>query len=165
MRIRVRRVGTHSLPVPSYAHDGDAGMDLRVNLGEREPTIHAYDDRVGYGLVKCDGIGLSMAPRGRYLIPCGFAFEIPEGFEGQLRPRSSMFARGLHVALGTIDSHYRGEVLIGLHNLTSEWLSVSHGERIAQLVISPFQRADVVEADELSSTVRGESGFGSTGTT
>jgi dUTP pyrophosphatase len=163
MKLQIRRVGNHELPVPSYAHEGDAGMDLRVNLVHDEPRIHAYDERLLYGMVKCDGDKLSLAPKCRYLIPCGFAFEIPEGFEGQLRPRSSMFSRGLHIALGTIDSHYRGEVLIGLLNMTNEWQSVAHGERIAQLVVSSFARCDVLEVEELSSTVRGEGGFGSTG--
>lgn len=165
MKLAVRRIGTHDLPLPAYAHEGDAGMDLRVQLHHNEPRIRSYDERLLHGTVKCEGDKLSLAPRCRYLIPCGFAFEIPGGYEGQLRPRSSMFGRGMHIAFGTIDAHYRGEVLIGLLNMTNEWQSVTHGERVAQLVVAPFARCDVTEVDELSSTVRGAGGFGSTGTT
>lgn len=99
-------------------------------------------------------------------VPTGLALEIPEGFEGQVRPRSGLALRaGVTIlnAPGTIDSDYRGEVTVLLVNLGQETFIINPGDRIAQLVIAPVIRCEVEEVGELSSTVRGSGGFGHTG--
>lgn len=99
-------------------------------------------------------------------IPIGIALAIPQGYEGQVRPRSGLATRfGLTVpnAPGTIDADYRGEVFVALINLGREPYTVHHGERVAQLVIAPVACAQVVEVDRLDETARGDGGFGSTG--
>jgi dUTP pyrophosphatase len=99
-------------------------------------------------------------------VPTGLAIAIPAGFEGQVRPRSGLAARHGVTCLntpGTIDSDYRGEVKVILVNLGSAPFEVTHGLRIAQLVIAPVSRAEVVEVVELPDTARGGGGFGSTG--
>jgi dUTP pyrophosphatase len=137
----VRRLDP-DLPLPSYAHPGDAGLDL-----------HAADTTV--------------LPAGeRALIPCGVAIAIPEGFVGLVHPRSGLAVdHGLTVlnAPGTIDAGYRGEVKVLLINLGKETVEVRHGQRIAQLVLMRIGMVDVREVDRLDTTVRGSGGFGSTG--
>ena len=99
-------------------------------------------------------------------IPLGFAMAIPEGYEAQIRPRSGLASRHgitLPNAPGTIDCDYRGEVVVPLVNLGQDVFTVEPGMRIAQMVIAPVSRVDVVESDELDSTERGAGGFGSTG--
>ena len=93
----------------------------------------------------------------------GLSVEIPEGFEGQIRPRSSLGKHGVHCYFGTIDSDYRGELMIRLQLITGEAWDVFKGDRIAQLVIAPVARATIQEVDELSETARGAGGWGSTG--
>ena len=100
------------------------------------------------------------------LVPCGFAMSIPEGYEAQVRPRSGLSTRhgiSLPNAPGTIDSDYRGEVLVPLINLGRESFTVEPGMRIAQMVIAPVCRAEIEEVSDLSDTDRGGGGFGSTG--
>jgi dUTP pyrophosphatase len=109
---------------------------------------------------------IEIAPGGRVAVPTGLAFEIPVGFEGQVRPRSGLarkFGIGLPNAPGTIDSDYRGEVQVLLVNLGAEPYIVRPGDRIAQLVIAPVVMAELEEASDLSSTSRGAGGFGHTG--
>ena len=133
-----------SVALPRYESAGAAGMDLRAFLpGD-----------------------IAIPPLGRAKIPTGLRLEIPEGFEGQVRPRSGLAARfGVTVlnSPGTIDCDYRGDVDIVLVNLGAETFTVKNGDRIAQLVIAPVVQAGLVEADLLSATSRGEGGFGSTG--
>lgn len=113
-----------------------------------------------------DGRPIEIPPGEARLIPSGLSVAIPEGFEGQVRPRSGLAVRHL-VTLpntpGTIDSDYRGELLIPLVNLGGETFVVEPGMRIAQLVIAPVARLSVVESDDLGATPRGAGGFGSTG--
>ena len=100
------------------------------------------------------------------MVPTGFAMAIPEGFEAQVRPRSGLagkFGVTLPNAPGTIDADYRGEVKVPLINLGREPYTITHGMRIAQMVIAPVARASVQVLEELSETVRGVGGFGSTG--
>lgn len=142
--LRIRRTDPRAddpdaLPLPAYATAAASGLDLRA----------AAD--------------AAIAPGSVVRIPTGIALEIPEGYEGQVRPRSGMSLRGLPAILGTIDSDYRGEVGVLLHNLRPWPMHVSRGDRIAQLVIVPVARVRVVEVDELSETDRGDGGFGSTG--
>ena len=130
--------------VPKYASDHAAGMDLRAN----EPV--------------------ELAPMQRFAVGTGIRVAIPEGYEGQVRPRSGLALRqGLSIpnAPGTIDADYRGEVKVILVNLGEEPVLIRKGDRIAQLVICPVVRAELIVADELPDTVRGEGGFGSTGVT
>jgi len=130
--------------LPRYESEGAAGMDLRAFL-------------------KND---LSIPPLGREKIPTGLKMEIPQGFEGQVRPRSGLAAKlGITVlnSPGTIDSDYRGELEIILVNLGAQNAIIKDGDRIAQLVIAPVCRVKVLEADSLSQSARAESGFGSTG--
>lgn len=135
--------------LPEYATAGAAGADLRANL--------APEDR---------GRGLVLAPMARRLVPLGLRFEIPQGHEVQIRPRSGLALRhGLTLVNtpGTIDADYRGPVGVLMINLGSEPVLIAHGERIAQAVVAPVLRArfDLVQA--LGETARGPGGFGSTG--
>jgi dUTP pyrophosphatase len=131
--------------LPAYQSAGAAGADL-----------HAHLDA-----------DLEIPPGGRALVPTGLSLEIPEGFEGQVRPRSGLAAsHGVTVlnAPGTIDSDYRGEIKVILVNLGTEAFRVRHGDRIAQLVIAPVVRAGFGRARAAVDTERGSGGFGSTGT-
>lgn len=151
MRLPIKRLDP-TLPPPTYARAGDAGMDLRV----------ALDGAEGYDYTRSPAC-LRLYPGGRVLLRTGLAVAIPEGYQGEIRPRSSLFLRGLHAAVGTIDSGYRGEIRVGVANLGREPVELEHGERLAQLVVSPVARCEVVEVAELDVTERGTGGFGSTG--
>jgi dUTP pyrophosphatase len=130
--------------LPVYQSDGAAGADLQADIGE--PIV--------------------LGPGERLLVPTGLVLAIPEGFEGQVRPRSGLAARhGVTVANapGTIDCDYRGEVKVILVNLGAESHTIKPGDRVAQLVVAPVVRAEFVPQDELPGSDRGGSGFGSTG--
>ena len=110
---------------------------------------------------------VTLQPGETKLIKTGLAMEIPEGYAGLIYARSGLASkRGLAPAnkVGVVDADYRGEVMVALHNHSTQPQTVAHGERIAQLVVAPFLRAEYVQAEELSETVRGVGGFGSTGT-
>ncbi len=130
------------LPLPVYATEGAAGMDVVA------------------------GEDVTLAPGARHAVATGFAIAIPHGFEVQVRPRSGLALKHGITCLntpGTIDSDYRGEVKVILANLGSEAFEVRRGDRIAQLVPAPVQRAGFVEVSHLDQTERGSGGFGSTG--
>ncbi len=130
--------------LPSYATEHSSGLDLRTS-----------ED-------------VSLEPGEYRLIPTGFAIEIPEGFEGQIRPRSGLALKHGIACLnspGTIDSDYRGEVKVLLINHGKETVKFLKGERIAQLIISRYERVQVEIANDLGQTVRSSGGFGHTGTT
>jgi dUTP pyrophosphatase len=138
-----------ALPLPAYATAGAAGMDLRASLRPEERAK-----------------GIKLPSLGRALVPTGLAMAIPPGFEGQVRPRSGLAARHgvtLTNGPGTIDSDYRGEIMVLMINLGSETFTVRHGERIAQMVIAPVAQATVTPVGHLPGTARGAGGFGSTG--
>lgn len=142
--LRVRRVGQRGppLPLPRYETPGAAGLDLRAD-----------ED-------------FALGPGERRLVPTGLSLEIPPGHEGQVRPRSGLAAKhgiGIVNGPGTIDSDYRGEVMVILVNLGQEPFAARRGDRIAQLVIAPVVQAEVQLAEELASSDRGHGGFGSTG--
>jgi dUTP pyrophosphatase len=142
--LKIKRLRKHHLPLPAYQSEHAAGMDLMADI--EAPFF--------------------LAPLSRVSIPTGFAVEIPEGFEGQVRPRSGLaFKQGITVinAPGTIDADYRGEIKVLLVNLGNDTVLLSPGDRIAQLVISPVVRASVEEVDNLEDTPRGDGGFGHTG--
>ncbi|UNC91847.1 dUTP diphosphatase [Candidatus Contubernalis alkaliaceticus] len=132
------------LPLPDYASPGSAGMDLRAALTEE----------------------FILQPGEYTLVPTGLIIEIPENFEGQVRPRSGLALKHGITLLnspGTIDSDYRGEVKVILINLGKEPYVIKRGDRIAQLVLVPVSRAQVVKSGQLSNTSRGEGGFGHSG--
>lgn len=140
--LQVKRIDP-GLPLPSYAHEGDAGLDL-----------YSAEDVV-------------LQPFERKLVPTGIAVAIPEGHAGFVQPRSGLAARlGLSFVNtpGLIDSHYRGEIKVAAINLDPQTpITISRGDRIAQLVIQPVTTVRVVETEGLQPTARGEGGFGSTG--
>ena len=131
------------LPLPAYAHEGDAGLDL---FAAEDATLHPHERR---------------------LIGTGVAVAIPEGFAGFVQPRSGLaIERGLSLVNtpGLIDSHYRGEIKVIAVNLDpSTAIEIRRGERVAQLVIQPVARVEVTEVPELDATTRSGGGFGSTG--
>ncbi len=132
------------LPLPAYATLGSAGADLAAAIAA--PLV--------------------LPPGGRALVPTGIALALPDGFEAQVRPRSGLALRcGVTVlnSPGTIDSDYRGEILVILANLGSEPVTVARGDRIAQLVVAPVQRAEWRAVAELPASPRGAGGFGSSG--
>lgn len=133
------------LPLPSYATDHAAGMDLYAALGAP----------------------LTLAPGAWALVPTGLAIALPEDHEAQVRPRSGLAAKHAVTVLnapGTIDADYRGEVKVILINHGHDPFVIEHGMRIAQMVIAPVSRAAWTEVSDLSDTARGAGGFGSTGT-
>jgi dUTP pyrophosphatase len=144
-RLRVERLPhARELPLPAAASDAAAGLDLRA----------AVEDEVW------------LAPGAIRKVPTGLRIALPAGHEGQVRPRSGLAARGLSIpnAPGTIDADYRGELEVLLVNLSSRPLRVRRGDRIAQLVVAPVARVELVEVEGLEATGRGAGGFGSTGT-
>ena len=132
------------LELPAYATAGAAGCDLRAAVGE--PT--------------------TIPPGGRALVPTGIAIAVPEGYEGQVRMRSGLaLKQGLILpnAPGTIDSDYRGEIRVIVANIGREPVTISRGDRIAQLVLAPVARARLERVEALPESERGPGGFGSTG--
>ena len=146
------------------------GKIMKVGLKRlsEKATLPTYGTAYSAGadLYACLEKEVSIAPRETVLVHTGLALEIPEGYVGLIYARSGLAAkRGLAPAnkVGVIDADYRGEVMVALYNQSESVQTVSHGERIAQLVIAPFMAAEFEEVDELSDTVRGAGGFGSTG--
>jgi dUTP pyrophosphatase len=132
------------LPLPTYMTEGSAGMDVYAAVNET----------------------LVIKPMSTALVPTNLKIELPTGYEAQIRPRSGLAVRNkiiLPNSPGTIDSDYRGEIKVIMLNLGAEPFEVNRGDRIAQMVISPYDRASWEESDSLGTTPRGEGGFGSTG--
>lgn len=143
--MKVKVINRSSNPLPEYATDLSAGLDVRA--ANEEPII--------------------LEPLGRAMVPTGLFLEIPAGYEVQVRPRSGLAAKkGITVlnAPGTVDADYRGEVCVILVNLSSVPFVVEKGERVAQLVLARHERLEWEETDSLAETARGAGGFGSTGT-
>jgi dUTP pyrophosphatase len=142
--ISVNIVNRSSNPLPAYATEGSAGMDLRADLKE----------------------AVSLQPLERSLIPTGLFIELPLGYEAQVRPRSGLALKQGITCLnspGTVDSDYRGELKVLLINLSNSVQVINHGDRIAQIVISRTEQASLVTVNELNESIRGEGGFGHTG--
>jgi dUTP pyrophosphatase len=138
---------------------------MRLPHGEGLP-LPAYASSHAAGLDVVAAESLSLAPGARHAVATGFAIAIPHGYEVQVRPRSGLALKHGITCLntpGTIDSDYRGEVKVILANLGCEPFEIVRGERIAQLVPAPVQRARFAEVDDLDATARGVGGFGSTG--
>lgn len=141
MKLKIKRLNSEAI-IPAYQSELAAGIDL-----------HSIEEHI-------------LEPMERKLIKTGLAFEIEEGYEVQIRPRSGLaFKHGITVlnSPGTIDADYRGEIMVLLINLSNEFYTIKKGERIAQAVIAPVVQAKIMEVEELSDTKRGEKGFGSTG--
>ena len=144
MGIKVKIVNKSAYPVPAYATELSAGMDLKANITEP----------------------VTIASLERAMIPTGHYIELPEGYEAQIRPRSGLAAKfGVTVANapGTVDADYRGEVKVILVNLSKDPFVINPGERIAQMVIAKYDKIEWEEVEELGDTERGDGGFGSTG--
>lgn len=142
MEVQVINKSKH--PLPQYATEQSAGMDIRANLNEP----------------------ITLKPLERCLVPTGIYMSLPKGFEAQIRPRSGLaIKKGIGVlnSPGTIDADYRGEVCVILVNLSSEDFVIEDGERIAQMVISRYEQAEWTEVEVLDETSRGSGGFGHTG--
>ena len=136
MKIKIVKLDK-TLPLPKYAYNGDAGVDLvsRIN------TILARNET--------------------QIIPTGIKIEIPEGYAGFIQPRSSLSKEGIHISLGLVDSGYRGEVGIIATNLNDSLFGIKKGDRIAQLIIKKVEHIEWIEVDQLERSERSENGFGS----
>lgn len=142
IRVSIINKSTHSLP--EYQTTGSSGMDIRAWL----PAA------------------VTLKPMQRVLVPTGLYMELPAGYEAQIRPRSGLaIKRGITVvnAPGTIDSDYRGEIMVALINLSDEEQTISDGERIAQMIVSTYTRVEWQTTDTLQETERGAGGFGHSG--
>ena len=142
--MEVKVINKSNNPLPKYSTPQSAGMDLRANIKD----------------------SIDIDPLCRVLIPTGIYIELPEGYEAQVRPRSGLaFKHGITVlnSPGTIDADFRGEICVILVNLSNIPFTIASGTRIAQLVFSKCEQAELVEVEELNSTERGEGGFGHTG--
>lgn len=142
--VKVKIINKSANPLPAYATEDAAGMDLRAHL---ETAI-------------------TLQPLERALVPTGLFMELPAGYEAQIRPRSGLaIKQGLTLlnTPGTIDADYRGEIKIIMINLSNEPQAIAPGERIAQMIIAPFVQARLEAVELLTDTVRGSGGFGHTG--
>ena len=142
MKVQIINQSKH--PLPQYATEQSAGVDLRANLDE--PVV--------------------LKPLERFLIPTGLYISLPKGFEAQVRPRSGLAIKhgiGVLNSPGTIDADYRGEIRVILVNLSSEPFTIQDGERIAQMVIARHEQVEWEQVDVLDETERGVGGFGHTG--
>jgi dUTP pyrophosphatase len=142
MKVRIVNRSPHALP--AYETTGSAGMDLRAYLSDP----------------------VTLQPLERSLIPTGLFIELPENVEAQIRPRSGLAVKkgiSLLNTPGTIDSDYRGEIMLIVVNLSNEEQTIENGERIAQMIISKYEKIEWQEAEELQETLRGSGGFGHTG--
>ena len=143
-KIQIKKL-SNFVSTPKYETPGSSGMDIAAHIEEK----------------------IIINPGEKSLVPTGFSLAIPRGYEVQIRPRSGLAAKKNITVLntpGTIDADYRGEIKVILINLSKEKFIIENGERIAQMVVCPVVQAKFEEVKELSDTVRGSSGFGSTGT-
>ena len=142
--MQLKIINKSNNPLPRYESEQAAGMDIRCHLSEE----------------------ITLQPMERRLLPTGLFIELPQGYETQIRPRSGLaLKKGITVlnTPGTIDADYRGEIGIILINLSNEPFVVNNGERIAQMVIKEYVKAELVQVDVLDDTERGAGGFGHTG--
>ena len=143
--MQLKIVNTSNNPLPAYETKSSAGMDLRAYLPEGPITLE---------------------PLQRGLVPTGLYMEIPEGYEGQVRPRSGLAIKSGITVLnspGTVDADYRGQVCVILINLSDKPFTINSGDRIAQLVIARCEQVETEQVEVLSETERGAGGFGHTG--
>tara|TARA_Y100000389_G_C17410140_1_gene490397 strand:- start:552 stop:992 length:441 start_codon:yes stop_codon:yes gene_type:complete len=144
IKILIKKLSSNII-IPKYETPGSSGMDIAANLENK----------------------VSIKPGEKVIVPTGFALSIPKDYEVQIRPRSGLAAKNNISVLntpGTIDSDYRGEIKVILINLGKEVFVVENRMRIAQMVLCPVIKGELIEVDDLSETTRGKGGFGSTGT-
>jgi len=144
MPVEIRIVNRSKNELPAYATEDSSGMDVRADI-EEPVTVKSLE---------------------RVLVPTGLFIELPSGYEAQIRPRSGLAIKHGITCLntpGTIDADYRGEIKIIMINLSAEAHVISHGDRIAQMIIQKIEKASWVEVDELNETERSAGGFGHTG--
>ncbi len=142
--MKIKIINNSKNPLPGYETASSAGMDLRANLEE----------------------SITLKPLERRLIPTGLSMELPIGYEAQIRPRSGLaykFGISIVNSPGTIDADYRGEIKVLLVNLSTEDYLVSHGDRIAQMIVAAHETVEWETAENLSETDRGAGGYGHTG--
>lgn len=142
--VSVNIINKSANELPGYQTEHSAGMDLRANLAET----------------------ITLLPGQRKLIPTGLFIELPEGYEAQIRPRSGLALKhGITVlnSPGTVDADYRGEIMVLLINLSDVPFEIENGERVAQMIVSPYQQVRWQAVDALTETRRGAGGYGSTG--
>lgn len=143
MKLKIRQL-ENNISLPEYATKGAAGMDLTAGIADP----------------------MEFKPFERKLVPTGIVIELPAGYEAQIRPRSGLSIKhGMTLVncVGTIDEDYRGEVCIPMINLSQESYIINPGDRIAQMIISPVEKAEIIVSEELTATTRACGGFGSTG--
>lgn len=138
MKVHIKKLHDDTR-IPTRAHTEDAGIDL-----------YAYGDH-------------ELLPHTTTVIPLGFALELPSGYVALIWDKSSVGGKGIKTLGGVVDAGYRGEVKVALHNLNNEPYTFSHGDKVAQMLIQKVELCEVEEVTELSDTIRGEGGFGSTG--
>lgn len=143
-KLKVKVINQSGNPLPEYATEGSSGMDIRANLSQ--PVI--------------------LKPMERRLVPAGFFLELPNGYEAQVRPRSGLALKQGITCLnspGTVDSDYRGEIMVILINLSQEDQTINHGDRIAQMVIAKVEKIKWKPVKTINETKRNQGGFGHTG--
>ena len=139
MKLKIKKLHPDA-KIPSYAHAGDAGMDL------------------------CSVEEKTLMPGDKTIVKTGIVIELPEDYFGNIRDRSGLAAKyGIHTLAGVVDCHYRGEIGVVMINLGKEEFKINVGDRIAQMLIQKVENPEIEEVSELSETKRGEGGFGSTG--
>lgn len=139
MKLQFKRLSPDAI-LPKYAHEGDSGMD-----------VYAIES-------------ITLQPYAFVKMPLNIACNIPSGYELQVRPRSGLAAKqGVVCSFGTVDMGYRGDIGVTLFNHSNTCVHIEKGDRIAQLILAPVTRAEIVETDTLDNTERGDGGFGSTG--
>ncbi len=142
--VSVKIINQSANELPGYQTEHSAGMDLRAHLAE----------------------AITLLPGQRKIIPTGLFIELPEGYEAQIRPRSGLALKhGITVlnSPGTVDADYRGEIMVLLINLSDVPFAIENGERVAQMIVSPYQQVRWQAVDVLTETQRGAGGYGSTG--
>lgn len=158
--INIPVINKSSNKLPEYAHEGDAGFDLRANIEEIK------NDNFLFNATKSSATTIIINPGGRALIPTGLYMAIPKGYELQVRPRSGLALKyGITVlnTPGTIDAIYRGNIGVILKNDGVEPFMVEQGDRIAQGVLNKVEKANLIETDSLDETDRADSGYGKSG--
>lgn len=139
MNIKIRKTNLYSKS-PSYAHKGDAGLDL------------------------FSAVDINIKPKHRTAVPTGIEMEIPEGYAGLIWDKSGMALQdGIKTMAGVVDSTYRGEIKVVIVNLSSKIIKIKNGDKVAQILVQPITTANIIDSDSLTHTKRGEKGFGSTG--
>ena len=142
--MKIKIINKSNNTTPSYSTNNSAGLDLRAHIKEE----------------------INLNPMSRVLIKTGLFIQLPEGYEAQIRPRSGLaYKNGITIlnTPGTIDADYRGEVGVLLINLSNDTFKIKNGDRIAQMVIAKYEKAEWISVEQLDSTQRGDGGFGSTG--